>query len=129
MEEAWQWRKFFYGPFKPRNYGKIIIYAICAVVMLLLLSGIVKVKEALFPSKQQAGTTSTIGKVESGGVVKNITIQSPKLKQGIYGELSSNDFGVGIFKEVMPNIDISLGVEKDFDEDEIEAKVQTRFKF
>jgi hypothetical protein len=99
-------------------------------VIILLLSGAVAIKNKLFPPPpQQSGTTSTVGTVEAGGHVENITYQSPTLKQGIYGEISSNDFGVGIFKEVHSNIDLSIGIEKDFDEDELEVKVQSRFKF
>lgn len=126
--DPWSWSKFLKGPFEPKNYGKVAVYVTCIIVILLILSGVRAAWVAFFPPPP-SGTVSTIGKVEAGGIVKNITIQNPRLKQGIYGEVSSNDFGVGVFKEVTPNIDASLGIEKDFDGEEIEAKVQLRFKF
>lgn len=126
--EPWDWAKFAKGPLEPRNYGKLAVFLTCGVVILLLLSGARAAWLAFFPAPP-SGTTSTIGKVEAGGIVNNTTIQAPRLKQGIYGDLSSNGFGVGVFKEMTPNIDASIGVEKDFDDEEIEAKVQLRFKF
>lgn len=107
------------------------VFATCAVVVLLVLSGAVAVKNALFPPPpKNSGTTSSIGKVEAGGVVKNITIQSPKLQQGIYLRGASDRASVGVFKEVMSNIDISLGAGKDYDdEDGAFVEVEARFKF
>lgn len=128
LTDPWSWKKFLKGPLEPRNYGKVVVYLTCGIVIILLLAGVRAAWVALFPGPG-SGTSTTIGRVEAGGTVKNITIQNPRLKQGIYGEVSSVDFGVGIFKEVAPNIDISLGVEKDFDDEEVEPKVQARFKF
>lgn len=126
--ERWSWKRFLKGPLEPRNYGKVAVYLVCGAVIILLLAGLRAAWLAVFPPPSN-GTNTTIGRVEAGGTVKNITIQSARLKQGIYGEVSSVDFGVGVFKEVASNIDISVGIEKDFDDEEVEPKVQARFKF
>lgn len=120
--------KMLKGPFQGKNYAKVTVFIVCGGVIFLVLAGANALFEKFFPPKPN-GSSTAIRKVESGANVQITNNNSPVLKQGIYGELSSADFGVGVFKEVMPNIDLSLGIEKDYDEDELEFKVQTRFKF
>lgn len=128
--ESWSWSKFISGPFNVRNYAKVAVYATCVVVVLLIANGALSIYERFFPRKSQATQASRVT-VKDGGVatITNVTNTTQELHQGIYGELSSNSFGVGVFKEVMPNIDISLGISKPYDEDELEFEVQTRLKF
>lgn len=115
------------GPFNWRNYVKLLVFGLCALVIFSVYNTIA---ERFFPTKKPA-TSTTNATVEKGGVANITNINNPtaELKQGIYGEVSSKDFGVGVFKEMTPNIDLSLGVEKNFDNDELKFKVQTRFKF
>lgn len=67
---------------------------------------------------------------QEGAVVNvtNVNNPAPELKQGIYGKIASDRATVGVFKEVMPNIDISLGAGQDFDEDVV-VESEVRFKF
>jgi hypothetical protein len=127
-DEKFEVFKALSGPFNWRNYVKLLVFGICALIIFSVYS---TAKEHFFPDKKPATSTTTTGNVEAGGTVQvtNVNNPLPDLKQGIYGELSSKDFGVGVFKEMTPNIDLSLGVEKEFDTDELEFKVQTRFKF
>lgn len=109
----------------PEWWGKTLAYSRPLIILAIILGIYVGVR-GLFGSKN-GSTKTSIGYVEKGATV-NIN-PSQQLKQGIYGELSSRDFGIGVFKEVMPNLDISIGIEKSFDDEEVEANVQTRFKF
>ena len=83
-----------------------------------------------FPTKKPATSTTSVGKVEAGGVSNITNINNPlqDLKQGIYLRGASDRASVGVFKEVLPHIDVSLGAGKSYEDDAF-VEVETRFKF
>ena len=100
------------------------------VVTLALLFAIVFTVYSFFPKKKQATSSTTIGDVKEGATLNVTNINNPlqDLKQGIYGRLASDRGSIGVFKEMAPNIDISIGAGKDWDENEF-IEVETRYKF
>ena len=105
-------------------------YGVILVVGVVLFAGVMKIVNHFFPKKQQV-TSTTRTNVASGGVanITNINNSTPETKQGVYGRLSSTRAGVGVFKEVTPNIDVSLGGSKKYDSNEFDVEVETRLKF
>ena len=103
-------------------YGYIVIL----LVIFLIFMGISR----FFP-KRTPSTSTTKTTVASGGVANITNINNPlaDLKQGIYGRLASDRGSIGVFKEVMPNIDVSLGSGKDWDNEDEFIEVETRYKF
>lgn len=84
---------------------------------------------ALRPKTPQNTASTTVGKVEAGGRVTTIFKNTPdSLKQGIYARVASDRASIGVFKDVMPNIDVSLGGGKDYD-DEAFLEAEVRYKF
>ena len=100
------------------------------LAMGLLLSGVFAVYRHFFPTKKQA-TSSTTTTVGSGGTANITNINNPlaDLKQGIYWRLASDRGSIGVFKEVMSNIDVSVGAGKDWQDGKEFIEVETRYKF
>lgn len=86
---------------------------------------------SFFHKKQQQPTSATrISKIESGANVTFNTTNAvtQNLKQGFYIRGASDRASVGIFKEVTPNVDISIGAGKKYDDGGF-AEVEARAKF
>lgn len=109
------------------NGWRLIVIGIIATV---LVFGGLSLWDRFFPKKQQATSTTTVGTVEAGGVstITNINNPLPDLKQGIYVRAASDRASIGVFKEVMSNIDISIGGGKDYDDKEF-VEIEARWKF
>lgn len=115
------WAKGFSSLWRP---------VIIIIVGILLYVGFMTAFDRLFPKPKQAATSTTKTRVEAGGTANITNINNPvsDLKQGVYLRGASDRASVGVFKEVLPNIDVSLGAGKDYDEDAF-VEVETRFKF
>lgn len=128
-DEKFSVMKALSGPFNWRNYVKLLVYGICALIVWTVVTSVM---DRFFPKKHhpEIGNASRV-KVEQGGTasIVNNNFAAPDLKQGIYGRLSSTGAGIGVFKEVTPNIDVSLGGNKAYDGDEYTFEVETRYKF
>lgn len=127
MSDAFSFKKLISGPLDYKNYLKVGVYVLCGLILFTLYTGIM----SFF--KKDSPTSSTPINIAKGATVGDIRIvnknDSSSLKQGVYGRLSSLRAGIGVFKEVMPNIDVSVGGSKTYDDDTFEVEVETRFKF
>ena len=117
------------GPIRPSNYAKTIVFLVCGVVLIGIVFSVINTVSGYFYKKPSTSSTS-VGTVEAGGVstITNINNPSQESKQGLYLRGASDRASIGVFKEVMPHIDISIGGGKDYDDDAfVEAEI--RFKF
>lgn len=129
-KEAFSFLKFIKGVVNPITHAKTVSFILVVVIWIVLGSGAYAIFRHFFPSKKQTTSTTSVGHVEAGGVsnITNINNAIPDLHQGIYAKVASDRATIGVFKEVMPNVDISIGAGKDYDSDFV-AEVETRFKF
>lgn len=123
-------KKLLKGAFIPANYAKAVVFGICLVVLLGVGFSVFNTIQSMFGKKKSATSETSVGVVEAGGVstITNINNPLPTLKQGVYVRAASDRASIGVFKEVMPNIDICIGGGKDYD-DKAFLEVEARFKF
>ena len=130
--EKFDIKKFVKGIGSPLTHVKTFSFVSVIGIWLLVGVGGYAIFRHFFPEKKQA-TSSTPINIARGATVGDIRIinknNEQNLKQGIYGRLSSVRVGLGVFKEVTPNIDISLGANKKYNNDEYDFEVETRYKF
>ena len=114
-----------------KDYYKSWGLGVRLLVTVGLIFAIVFTIQSFFPKRKQATSSTAIKTIEAGGTanITNINNPLPDLKQGIYGRLASDRGSIGVFKEVMSNIDVSMGAGKDWDEDDYFIEVETRYKF
>lgn len=126
-DENFSFGKLLGGPLNWRNYLKLGVFVVCALVVYSVYS---TVMSHFFP-KRPSATSETVTTVGKGGVanITNINNPPPSLKQGIYGRLASDRGSIGVFKEVMANIDVSIGAGKDWHDDHEFIELETRYKF
>lgn len=133
MQGKFNLKYFFIGKGKEDIYKALgmgwRLIAIGIILVLLVFGGL-SLWNRFFPKKQQTTSTTTVGTVEAGGTstITNINNPLPDLKQGIYIRGASDRASVGVFKEVMPNIDVSIGGGKDYDDKEF-IEIEARYKF
>jgi hypothetical protein len=123
------------GEWWGKTFNLVWRLALVMSVILITVFGIGAIKEKFFPSKKPSTSSTTLsGNVESGATVNVTNVNNPvsDLKQGIYGKMASDRATLGVFKEVLPNLDISLGAGKAWDDDDGSGFVfetEARFKF
>lgn len=111
--------------------GAGIKLAIIGIVLFLIIFGLLSTYRHFFPSSPKPTSATTVGHIESGGVsnVTNIVNQSPKLSQGVYIKGATDRVSAGVFRELNPLIDLSLGGGHDFDKEDEFLEVEARVKF
>lgn len=118
--------------FKPTTYWGERFQSLGAYIIIISILFFVGIGiRSFFPKKSEATSKTAIKTIESGGIANITNINNPvaDLKQGIYLRGASDKVSIGVFKEVMPSIDVSIGVGKKYDDDSAFAEVETRFKF
>lgn len=105
-------------------------YIMITVVLVLLLSGLFGLYRHFFPKKVQPTSSSSVGRVESGGVsnITNVNYKPEDTSQGLYVSLSSDRATVGVYKEFTSRFEVQLGAGKDYD-DKAVAEVTGKVKF
>lgn len=110
---------------------------VIVLVAFLLIGGVMFGKGLMerFFGKPKPATSSTPIKIEEGAGVRDVIVNNTNnplqdLKTGIYGRVASDRAAVGVFKELLPNIDGEIGACFQYDENGkpcVEASIRMKF--